>query len=405
MSTTLLKIIGFFLVFLLEFLLSLFHLSLCLSSKISLSRALEAKQKEFRSKILDSFEEIKAGVEFSRNLLLGLLLVYLVFLFPTLKYRLIWVFLAFLILYFFFFDYLPRLIYFKGRKNILDFFLSRYRIFLFFSPQRLIGAKSSASKKEEEGFRETTEEEIETFIDEAKEEGIIEKDEDVLLRSVVEFSDTLVREIMTPRVDMVCISKEATIEKLRNLIRSEKYSRIPVYKERIDNIEGIVIAKDLLEHSADSQKDFPIEPLIRPVHFVPETIRVSELLREFQKRKQKMGIVVDEHGSVSGLVTMEDVLEEIVGEIQDEHDTDETEIVENGPFDYTVSGDVEMDQIEKLFESDLAEDNYITVSGMIIHDLGRLPKKGEVFQIKGLTLEILDVNQRRIRKLRIRRPP
>jgi CBS domain containing-hemolysin-like protein len=128
---------------------------------------------------------------------------------------------------------------------------------------------------------------------------------------------------------------------------------------------------------------------------------VADLLREFQKVKQKMAIVVDEHGGVSGLVTMEDVVEEIVGEIQDEYDTEEAEIHENGPLDFTVSGTTEVEELEELFDVELAEDDFITVGGLITHNLGRLPHKGETLTIKGLNLEVLDVDQKKVKKLRI----
>jgi len=164
-----------------------------------------------------------------------------------------------------------------------------------------------------------------------------------------------------------------------------------------------VIAKDLLEYSEDKFKNNSIEPLIRPVYFVPESMKVSGLLKEFQKRKQKLAIVVDEHGGVSGLVTMEDLVEEIVGEILDEYDLEEARVVQKGPDEYVVSGDAEVEKIEELFDLDIAEDDYITVGGLIIHHLGRLPKQGEKIQIKGLSLEILEVDQKRIKKLRIKK--
>jgi len=263
--------------------------------------------------------------------------------------------------------------------------------------------KIKPSLKEEDELREASDEEIQTFINEAKEEGIIEKEEGALLKSVVEFGDTIVREIMTPRIDMACIRKDETIENLRELVIKEKHSRILVYKEMIDNIEGIVIAKDLLEYSEDKLKKNSIEPLIRPVYFVPESMKVAELLREFQKRKQKLAVVVDEHGGVSGLVTMEDLVEEIVGEIQDEYDRDEVQIIEKGPFDYIVSGEADIEEIEKLYDLDFAQDSYVTIGGLITHHLGKLPTQGEHLQIKGLSLEILEVDQKRVRKLRIRK--
>ena len=163
------------------------------------------------------------------------------------------------------------------------------------------------------------------------------------------------------------------------------------------------MAKDILEYSDEKHKAQPIEGLIRPVAFVPESMAVQDLLREFQKVKTKMAIVVDEHGSVTGLVTMEDVVEEIVGEIQDEFDTEDAQIVENAPLDFTVSGATEVEELEELFDVELAEDDFITVGGLIIHDLGRLPAKGETLTIKGLLVEVLDVDQKKVKKLRIRK--
>jgi CBS domain containing-hemolysin-like protein len=203
---------------------------------------------------------------------------------------------------------------------------------------------------------------------------------------------------------MVCLRKDATIDNLKDLIIKEKYSRIPVYKDRLDNMEGIVMAKDILEYSDDKHKGQPIDALIRPVAFVPESMPVADLLREFQKVKTKMAIVVDEHGGVSGLVTLEDVVEEIVGEIQDEYDTEEAQIVENGPLDFTVSGATEVEELEELFDTELADDDFITVGGLVTRHLGRLPHKGESLTVKGLVLEILDVDQKKLKKARIRKP-
>jgi CBS domain containing-hemolysin-like protein len=150
--------------------------------------------------------------------------------------------------------------------------------------------------------------------------------------------------------------------------------------------------------------DLPIEPIIRPVHFIPESMKVAELLKEFKKRKQKMAIVVDEHGGVSGLVTMEDLVVEIVGEIHDEYDVDEVKsITAISPFEYAVSGDAEVEKLEDLFDLELAENNYVTVSGLIMQDLERLPKQGEKFEVKGLSFEVLEVDQKRIKKLKVKK--
>jgi len=398
-----LKWVGFFFSFLAAFLFSLFHLSLGSFSKISLSRFLEDEEKQYRLKILDIYDEIKISVEFMRILFIVAFLIYLYVIFPHLMFWPLWLFLISLAIYFIFFDLLPRFLTSLSRKKILGFFLPSYRLAYFISSPLLLIKKIKPSDEEKDELREASDEEIQAFIDEAKEEGIIEKEEGVLLKSVVEFGDTVVREIMTPRVDIACIPKDSTIKRLRDLVIKVKHSRIPVYKDRIDNIEGIVIAKDLLEKADDKLKKNPIEPLVRPVYFVPESMKVAELLKEFQRRKQKLAVVVDEHGGVSGLVTMEDLVEEIVGEIQDEYDMDKARIIEKAPFDYIVSGDAEVEEIEELFDLEFAEEDYLTVGGLITHNLGRLPEKGEQLQIKGLSLEVLEVDQKRIKKLRIKK--
>jgi CBS domain containing-hemolysin-like protein len=322
--------------------------------------------------------------------------------FPRLRFWPLWLFLISLGIYVAAFDIFPRLISLRIRDKILTAFLPSYRIpYIISKPLLLLTKAKTFVREQEEEQREASEEEIEALIEEAKEEGIIEKEEGVLLKSVVEFGDTRAKEIMTPRVEMKCIRKDATIEKLRELVIKEKHSRIPVYKDRVDNLEGIILAKDLLEYTDEVHRASSIEPLIRPVHFVPESMRVSELLKELQNRREKLAIVVDEHGGVSGLVTMEDLVEEIVGEIQDEYDSEEDQFIEQGPFDYVVPGDAEVEELEELYDLDLAEDDYITISGLITHSLGRLPEKGEKIELKGLQLEILEVDQKRVKKLRI----
>jgi len=398
---------GLIFAFIAAFLLSLFHICLDSYSKISLSRFLENWDKAARAKILGDFEETRLAVEFLRILIILALVVYGFVVFPGSALRPLWLFLASLAVYGIFLDFIPRLLNSVGKHILLRMFLPAFPLVCFLASPLLLVSRNllerEEQREEKEEYREASDEEIETFIDEATEEGIIDKGEDELLRSVVEFADTVVREVMTPRVNMVCLRKDATIDNLKDLIIREKYSRIPVYKDRLDNMEGIVMAKDILEYSDEKHKGQPIEALIRPVAFVPESMPVSGLLRELQKVKQKMAIVVDEHGGVSGLVTMEDVVEEIVGEIQDEYDTEEAQITENAPLDFTVSGATEVEELEELFDVELAEDDFITVGGLITHDLGRLPYKGETLTVKGLLLEVLDVDQKKVKKLRIRK--
>ena len=398
------KWIGFALSFLATFLVSVFHISLASSSKIAVSRLLEDKDKKYRHKILDIYDELKLAVEFIRIIFLVAFLIYIFMVFPRLNFWPLWLLLISLGIYIVAFDIIPRLISLRNRDRILASFLPSFRIpYVLAIPLLWISRAKTFAKEEEEEEREASDEEIQALIDEAKEEGIIEKEEGVLLKSVVEFGDTIAKEIMTPRVDMICIRKDSNIGELREVVIKEKHSRIPVYKDRVDNIEGIILAKDLLEYSDEAYKAEPIERLIRPVHFVPWSMKVSELLKELQDRREKLAIVVDEHGGVSGLVTMEDLVEEIVGEIQDEYDSEEVQFIEQGPLDYIVPGDAEVEDLEDLFDLDLAEDDYITVSGLITHSLGRLPDKGEKIELKGLSLEIIDVDQKRIKKLRIKK--
>jgi CBS domain containing-hemolysin-like protein len=394
---------GLAVLFLVAFLLSLFHASLSTFSKISLSRFLEEKDKEFRERTLDLYDETRIAVESLRVIFIIAFLIDLSRPMPRIAHWPVWVFLGSLAVFFIFFDYLPRLLNSLNKKGVIGFFLPSFGLVHWIASPLIFLLRKIEARQIEDEIHEASEEQIETFIDEATEEGIIEEHEGALLKSVVEFGDTLVKEIMTPRLNMICISREANFRALRELIQAEKYSRIPVYRERIDNIEGVVIAKDILAYSTDAHQDQPIEPIIRAAYFVPESMKVAQLLKEFKKRMQKMALVVDEHGGVAGLVTMEDLVEEIVGEIQDEYDQDEeVPITEVGPSEYLFSGNVSVDEIEKRFDKDVAADDFMTVSGLIGHHLGRLPKRGEAFEIKGLSFEILEVDQKRIKKVKVR---
>jgi len=331
---------------------------------------------------------------------LSAFLLSLFYYFPRLRLWTIWALLFSLALVVFGFEFLPRLLYSFKRKAVFLLLIPLAGFLVFLGRPAV-----SFFKKEEEAIpeREATDEEIQTFIEEAREEGIIEREEGSLLRSVVEFGDTLVREIMTPRVDMICIRKDASLAELRELISKEKYSRIPVYRDRIDNIEGLAIVKDLLAYSDEQAKSTPVEKIMRPVYFVPESMKVKELLKEFQKRKQKMAIVVDEHGGIAGLVTMKDIVEEIVGEIRDEYDMEEEKIVALSSDEYLVSGDTEVEELEPILAEDLSDEEYLTVGGLVAHHLGRLPAKGEVFSLKNLRFEILDADQKKIIRVKIKK--
>ena len=225
-----------------------------------------------------------------------------------------------------------------------------------------------------------------------------------LLQSIVDFSDTLVREVMTPRPDIVAIPETATIDELLALFREQEYSRIPVYKENLDNILGIVFVKDLIRHTA-GQPGGPVslEGLMRPATVVPETKRVADLLKEFQRKQAQLAIVVDEYGGTAGLVTVEDLLEELVGEIRDEYDVESEPIVEEGNGSFVFSGKVNFDEVRERLDLAIEPEGFETVGGYVLTRVGRVPAVGESFEIDGLTVEVLEAERRRIHRVRLRR--
>lgn len=398
---------GLILSFLITFLMSLFQIIFSYFSRIGFSRVLGEEKKSLREEIIEHYDELKIAIDYGRITFFLAFLVYAFLTLPGLTNWPFWFFSILLLAYILLFDYLPRLVFSLLKEETLRLFLPALRLLKFLLYPLLLLPRFFLIKEEKRQAawreRETSEEEIETFIDEATEEGIIEKDQDELLRGVVEFGDRVVREVMTPRTKIVAIEKDATISELKDLFIREKYSRIPVYKDRLDNIEGMVMAKDLLEFSEEKQANQKIDFLIRPVLFVPETMAVKDLLKEFKKVKQKMAIVVDEYGGVSGLITMEDLLEEIVGEIQDEYDIEEPQIIVEKPNSFLVRGETEIEELEELLDTELSEDEFLTVNGLLNQRLGRLPRKGEKLEIAGLTFEVLEVDDKSIKKVRLTR--
>jgi CBS domain containing-hemolysin-like protein len=233
-------------------------------------------------------------------------------------------------------------------------------------------------------------------------EGAISEEEGrELLQSIVDFTGTVVREVMTPRPDIIAIRVDATLQDLRTLFREEQYSRIPVYRDSFDNIVGIVFVKDLvaLPHGAEP----PMTTLMRTAHFVPESKRVSELLKEMQRRQTQMAIVVDEYGGTAGLVTVEDLLEEIVGEIRDEYDVESETVTDEGHGSFVFSGKVSVDEVRERLDVEIEREGFETVGGYLLSHLGRMPYVGETFEVGDLAFEVLEVERRRITKVRVRR--
>ncbi len=234
-----------------------------------------------------------------------------------------------------------------------------------------------------------------------EEQALIERVEQKLLQSIVDFGDTLVREVMTPRPDIVAIPAEVTLNDLRGLFREQEYSRIPVYKENLDNIVGIVFVKDLVFLDAESGSQ-SIERLVRPAVFVPETKRVPELLKEFQRKQVQMAIVVDEYGGTAGLVTLEDLLEEIVGEIRDEYDVEAEPVVDEGNGSWVFSAKASIDEVRDRLDVEIEPEGFETVGGYVLTRVGRVPAVGETFELDGLLVEVLEAERRRIHKVRLR---
>jgi magnesium and cobalt exporter, CNNM family len=269
---------------------------------------------------------------------------------------------------------------------------------------RLIHTKRPAPQpvQAEAVDEEEANEAAKTYLEAGEQEGIIEGEERKLLQSIVDFGDTLVREVMTPRPDIVAIRDTSTIGDLRALFREQEYSRFPVYKENLDNIAGFVFVKDLiLIGEADDAR--PIQTLLRPALVVPETKRVPELLKTFQRQQGQCAIVVDEYGGTAGLVTVEDLLEEIVGEIRDEYDVESEPIVDEGNGAFLFSGKVDVDEVVERLRVPIEREGFETVGGFLLSHLGRVPVVGERFDFDGLSIEVLDAERRRVNKVRISR--
>ena len=265
---------------------------------------------------------------------------------------------------------------------------------------RLSRGWSRPEDEDESQEEEATEEEIEAYIGVGEEEGIFEEEEIDLIQSALEFGSTLVKGIMTPRTEIVAAEEQTTISELKELVVSSKHSRIPIYRGSLDQIVGLVYVRNLLTHLKESGGDDPITPLVKKPLYVPETKKVAELLKEMQGRAEHMAIVINEYGTVSGLVTIEDVLEEIVGEIWDEDETRRVDLVYEGEGHYMVRGGVEVDELEDALGLDLGETDVTTISGFVVAHLGKVPMAGEVFSINGTQIEILSADKRKISAMR-----
>jgi len=251
-----------------------------------------------------------------------------------------------------------------------------------------------------------TRDDIAEFLETFHERGIVGDDEFAMLQGVLEVADTQVRDIMVPRSQMVVVAKDQTPEEVLKIITESNHSRFPVIGDDRDEVVGIVLAKDMLKHFIANKQPFDIAVFLRPAVFIPESKRLNTLLTEFREGRNHMAIVVDEYGGVSGLATIEDVLEQIVGDIDDELDPEEASSIQ--PQDggkYSVMALTRIDEFNEFFNTELSDADYDTVGGLVMHELGRLPRRGEQLDFAGLRFKVLRGDRRRLHTLEVTRLP
>jgi putative hemolysin len=301
--------------------------------------------------------------------------------------------------------FLPFVLFMRTKGQWLARWVPLLRLIIYLAlPATLVlgflRSVTALTKEHSEEQPETQAEAVDALIEAGQEEGILDESNRDLIQSVVEFGEKTVREAMKPRPDIVAVPTNTTVEQFVELLREKPYSRVPGFEGTIHSIKGIVHAQDVLQVPDTEARTRTLDTLMRPdVYFVPESKRGSDLLREMQKSNIHMAIVVDEYGGVAGLVTIEDLVEEIVGEIGDEHD--KAEIIREGENAYVVAGNMDVDRLVELFGIRPEGKESATVAGLVSELAGRIPKKGEVVEDDGLRFEVLESTERRIKRVRI----
>ena len=302
---------------------------------------------------------------------------------------------------------LPMLVVRLGPEEVLDVLLPAFHpIAKLIRPLTRALVRISNSRGEREGAAANGGAEASALApataETPAEEGVISEAQGrELLQSIVDFTATIVREVMTPRPDIVAIRSDAGLQELREVFREEQYSRMPVYRDNLDNVIGIVYVKDLVALPPGAEP--PLTTLMRAPYLVPESKGASELLKEMQIRQVQMAIVVDEYGGTAGLATVEDLLEEIVGEIRDEYDVEAETVVDEGNGTFVFSGKVSVDEVGDRLAVQIEREGFETLGGYLLSHLGRMPYVGETFAVGDLAVEVLEVERRRITKVRVRR--
>ncbi|MEX0833048.1 MAG: hemolysin family protein [Actinomycetota bacterium] len=250
-----------------------------------------------------------------------------------------------------------------------------------------------------------SEEDIRSMAEVGHEEGVIEEGEKELIHSIFEFGDTVAREVMVPRPDIVAVDASKSLRDVQALVLQHGFSRIPVHKENLDDIVGIAYAKDVLKALHQGKNDMPLADVVRDAHWVPESKKAAELLKQMQREKFHIAMVYDEHGSLSGLVTLEDLLEELVGEITDEYDREEPQMEPVGDGRYLVNGRLPIDELNEVLDVELPHDEWDTVGGLMLGILGDIPEEGQEVSFRGLRFRAEKVQGRRIAKVLVTKEP
>jgi CBS domain containing-hemolysin-like protein len=253
------------------------------------------------------------------------------------------------------------------------------------------------------GRKKITTDEIHELIEAGEEEGLVNEEESEMIRSIFSLRSTMVREVMVPRTDMACVSLEASVHDLLETVINCGHSRIPVYKETIDNVVGLLYAKDLLKHWGENPEHLRVLNIMRTPYFIPETKNLEQLLQEFKRKRVHIAIVIDEYGGTSGLITIEDLLEQIVGDIQDEYDQEEALFIVNADGSITADARMPVEDLERHFDLEIERDKFDTIGGLIFYLTGKIPSKGDAVTGSGLLLTILDADERKIKQVCIAR--
>jgi len=249
---------------------------------------------------------------------------------------------------------------------------------------------------------EEQDEEVEALIEVGEREGLLEAEEGEMMRGIVDLDETVVREIMTPRTDIIALPVETSVASARGTLLQEGHSRLPVYRGSIDNVVGVLHARDLFQAWESHGESEAVSRYLRPAAFVPETLSAAELLAEM-RQKTHLAVVVDEYGGTAGLVTLEDLLEEIVGDIRDEHESEEELMVEENDGSWTINAVTHVKELEPLFGLELEQRDFDTVGGLVVFGFGRVPSVGERIELHGLSVEVLQADRRRVHKVRMRK--